>query len=169
MTLAVHMSLWHDVQLHWEMMQNKGRSIVHMPSFCFDAGMAAGIGALIVIIVRSHAQAFGNKSLDKSAPLLDMIVEGQDLEKFSVFYRFAKFHGRGQSSGVESSSTDAAARSHKPFLQRYVTVLPMPQNLPDRRFLWSLVLQARNGHASSQALKFTWYEWEVIFDRFDLT
>ncbi|XP_049393368.1 uncharacterized protein LOC125857766 isoform X4 [Solanum stenotomum] len=142
MTLAVHMSLWHDVQLHWEMMQNKGRSIVHMPSFCFDAGMAAGIGALIVIIVRSHAQAFGNKSLDKSAPLLDMIVEGQDLEKFSVFYRFAKFHGRGQSSGVESSSTDAAARSHKPFLQRYVTVLPMPQNLPDRRTTFILIIHS---------------------------
>ncbi|KAH0762729.1 hypothetical protein KY290_018802 [Solanum tuberosum] len=63
MTLAVHMSLWHadDVQLHWEMMQNKGRSIVHMPSFCFGAGMAAGIGAVMVIIARSHAQAFGNK------------------------------------------------------------------------------------------------------------
>ncbi|XP_055825761.1 uncharacterized protein LOC129894216 [Solanum dulcamara] len=71
-------------------------------------------------------------SLDKRAALLDMIVEGQDLEKFSVFYRFAKFHGRGQSSGAESSSTDAAAHSHKPFLQRYVTALPMPQNLPNR-------------------------------------
>lgn len=71
-------------------------------------------------------------SLDKRASLLDMIVEGQDLEKFSVFYRFAKFHGRGQSNGSESSSTDAAAHSHKPFLQRYVTALPMPQNLPDR-------------------------------------
>ncbi|KAK4735529.1 hypothetical protein R3W88_009790 [Solanum pinnatisectum] len=63
MTMAVHMSLWHadDVQLHWELMQNKGRSIVHMPSFCFGAGMAAGIGALMVILARSHAQAFGNK------------------------------------------------------------------------------------------------------------
>ncbi|KAM3269177.1 hypothetical protein P3S67_031141 [Capsicum chacoense] len=63
MTMAVHMSLWHpdDVQLHWEMMQTKGRSIVHMPSFCFGAGMAAGIGALMVILARSHAQAFGNK------------------------------------------------------------------------------------------------------------
>ena len=63
MTLAVHLSLWHsdDVQLHWELMQNKGRSIVHMPSFCFGAGMAAGIGALMVILAKSHAQAFGNK------------------------------------------------------------------------------------------------------------
>ncbi|OIT06689.1 PREDICTED: uncharacterized protein LOC109223045 [Nicotiana attenuata] len=63
MTLAVHMSLWHpdDVQLHWEMMQNKGRSIVHMPSFCFGVGTAAGIGALIVFLARSHARAFGNK------------------------------------------------------------------------------------------------------------
>ncbi|CAN4086268.1 unnamed protein product [Withania somnifera] len=70
-------------------------------------------------------------SLDKRASLLDMIVEEQDLEKFSVFYRFAKFHGRGQSSGAESSSTDAAAHSHKPFLQRYVTALPMPKNVPN--------------------------------------
>ncbi|CAN4088382.1 unnamed protein product [Withania somnifera] len=70
-------------------------------------------------------------SLDKRASLLDMIVEEQDLEKFSVFYRFAKFHGRGQSSGAESCSTDAAAHIHKPFLQRYVTAFPMPKNLPD--------------------------------------
>ncbi|XP_059303693.1 uncharacterized protein LOC132055746 isoform X1 [Lycium ferocissimum] len=71
-------------------------------------------------------------SLNKRASVLDVIVEGQDLEKFSVFYRFAKFHGRGQSSGAESSSTDAAAHSHKPFLQRYVNALPMPKNLPTR-------------------------------------
>ncbi|XP_009789458.1 uncharacterized protein LOC107790329 isoform X1 [Nicotiana tabacum] len=71
-------------------------------------------------------------SLDKRASVLDVIVEGQELEKFSVFYRFAKFHGRGQFNGAESSSTDAAAHSHKPFLQRYVTALPMPKNVPDR-------------------------------------
>ncbi|KAJ8553712.1 hypothetical protein K7X08_024390 [Anisodus acutangulus] len=71
-------------------------------------------------------------SLEKRASVLDVIVEGQDLEKFSVFYRFVKFHGRGQSSGAESSSTDAAAHSHKPFPQRYVNALPMPKNLPTR-------------------------------------
>ncbi|MCD7458229.1 hypothetical protein HAX54_037592 [Datura stramonium] len=70
--------------------------------------------------------------LDKRASVLDIIVEGQDLEKFSLFYRFAKFHGRAQSGGAESSSTDTAAHSHKPFLQRYVTLVPMPKNLPDR-------------------------------------
>ncbi|WMV21726.1 hypothetical protein MTR67_015111 [Solanum verrucosum] len=108
-------------------------------------------------LVNSHGSDFAATMVQfGQEPLLDMIVEGQDLEKFSVFYRFESFMVGGQSSGVESSSTDAAARSHKPFLQRY-------------GFLWSLVLQARNGHASSQALKFTWYEWEVIFDRFDLT
>ncbi|CAN4086269.1 unnamed protein product [Withania somnifera] len=59
MTLAVHMSLWHpdEVQLHWEMTQNKGRFIVHMPSFCFGAG----IGALMVILARSHGQALDSK------------------------------------------------------------------------------------------------------------
>ncbi|WMV21724.1 hypothetical protein MTR67_015109 [Solanum verrucosum] len=77
-------------------------------------------------------------SLDKRASLLDVIVEGQDLEKFSVFYRFARFHGRGQSSGAESSSTDASAHSHKPFLQRYVSAFPMPQNLPDRPLATSM-------------------------------
>ncbi|TMW90440.1 hypothetical protein EJD97_015687 [Solanum chilense] len=87
-----------------------------------------------------------------------MIVEGQDLEKFSVFYRFAKFHGRWQSIGVESIFNRCCCTSHKPFLQRYVTALPMPQSLSDR---------ATNGLVSSQALKFTWYECEEIFDRFD--
>nr|XP_019068617.1 uncharacterized protein LOC109119862 isoform X1 [Solanum lycopersicum] len=142
MTLAVHLSLWHsdDVQLHWETMQNKGGSIVNMPSFCFGAGMAAGIGALMVSIARSHAQAFGNKSLDKSAPLLDMIVEGQDLEKFSVFHRFAKFHGRGQSIGVESIFNRCCCTSHKPFLQRYGTALPMPQSPSDRRTTFVLII-----------------------------
>ncbi|XP_009630442.1 uncharacterized protein [Nicotiana tomentosiformis] len=67
--------------------------------------------------------------LDKRASILDVIVEGQDIEKFSVIYRFAKFHGRVQSDGVETSSS-SDARSHKPLAQRYVTALPMPKNLP---------------------------------------
>lgn len=88
---------------------------------------------LIRTLVNSHSSDCAATiwcSLDKRASLLDVIVEGQELEKFSVFYRFVKFHGRGQSSGVESSSTDAATVAI--FLQRYVTALPMPQNLPDR-------------------------------------
>ncbi|EOY22038.1 Dentin sialophosphoprotein-related, putative [Theobroma cacao] len=73
------------------------------------------------------------QSLDKRASILDLRVECQDLEKFSVINRFAKFHGRGQADGAEaSSSSDAIVSAHKFFPRRYVTALPMPRNLPDR-------------------------------------
>ncbi|KAF3672599.1 putative 40S ribosomal protein S19-3-like [Capsicum annuum] len=71
-------------------------------------------------------------SLDKRASVADMKVEELDLEKFSIFLRFVKFHGRGPSSGAESSSTDAAAaHSHKPGLEECITVLPVPKILPN--------------------------------------
>ncbi|KAL3640521.1 hypothetical protein CASFOL_015489 [Castilleja foliolosa] len=69
--------------------------------------------------------------LDKSASMLDARVEFQDLEKFAVINRFARFHGRGHTENVENTSTDAAASSQKPNLQRYVTAVPMPESLPD--------------------------------------
>ncbi|GMJ14026.1 hypothetical protein HRI_005071800 [Hibiscus trionum] len=73
------------------------------------------------------------QSLDKRASFLELRLECQDLEKVSVINRFAKFHGRGQADGAEtSSSSDAIANSHKLFSQRYVIALPMPRNLPDR-------------------------------------
>ncbi|KAL1154965.1 hypothetical protein V6Z11_A09G279700 [Gossypium hirsutum] len=73
------------------------------------------------------------QSLDKRASILDLRLECQDLEKISVINRFAKFHGRGQADGTETSlSSDAIASSHKFFSQRYVIALPMPRNLPDR-------------------------------------
>ncbi|KAK3018422.1 hypothetical protein RJ639_003443 [Escallonia herrerae] len=75
----------------------------------------------------------GLGGLDKRASVLDLRVECQDLEKFSVINRFAKFHGRGQSDGAEaSSSSDAAASAQKPSPQRYVTASSFPRNLPDR-------------------------------------
>ncbi|KAL3513076.1 hypothetical protein ACH5RR_025793 [Cinchona calisaya] len=71
--------------------------------------------------------------LDKRASVLDLIVDCQDLEKFSVINRFAKFHGRGQVDSTETaSSSDAAANTQKPHPQRYVTALPLPRNLPTR-------------------------------------
>ncbi|KAJ1421832.1 hypothetical protein SESBI_13470 [Sesbania bispinosa] len=71
--------------------------------------------------------------LDSRASILDSRVECQDLERFSVINRFAKFHGRGQNDGAEtSSSSDATANAQKPFPQKYVTAVPMPRNLPDR-------------------------------------
>lgn len=79
--------------------------------------------------------------LENKASILDLRVECQDLEKFSVINRFAKFHGRGQVDGAETSaSSDTATNAQKP--QRYVTALPMPRNLPDRvqcLSLWSLI------------------------------
>ncbi|XP_042954000.1 uncharacterized protein LOC122290409 isoform X1 [Carya illinoinensis] len=71
--------------------------------------------------------------LDNRTSILDLRVEYQDLERFSVINRFAKFHGRGQVDGPEtSSSSDTTANSQKSCPQRYVTALPMPRNLPDR-------------------------------------
>ncbi|XP_044476428.1 uncharacterized protein LOC123203983 isoform X2 [Mangifera indica] len=68
--------------------------------------------------------------LDKGASILDLRVECQDLEKFSVINRFAKFHGRGHTEGAETSSS-AGANAQRFFPQRYVTALPMPRHLPD--------------------------------------
>ncbi|XP_022769059.1 uncharacterized protein LOC111312715 isoform X2 [Durio zibethinus] len=84
-------------------------------------------------IIRAKKLENDLHSLEKRASILDLRVECQDLEKFSVINRFAKFHSRGHADGAEtSSSSDAIASSHKLFPQRYVTALPMPRNLPDR-------------------------------------
>lgn len=78
--------------------------------------------------------AFLWSRLEKGASVVDLRIECQDLEKMSVINRFAKFHGRGQVDGAEtSSSSDAgAANGQRPIPQRYVTALPLPRNLPDR-------------------------------------
>ncbi|KAL0342461.1 UNVERIFIED_CONTAM: hypothetical protein Scaly_1908700 [Sesamum calycinum] len=68
---------------------------------------------------------------------MDLRLECQDLEKFSVINRFARFHGRGQSDNTEAS-TDATPSAQKPIPQRYVTALPMPRSLPDRAQCLSL-------------------------------
>ncbi|ONI08828.1 hypothetical protein PRUPE_5G203400 [Prunus persica] len=71
--------------------------------------------------------------LDKRTSILDVRVESQDLEKFSVINRFAKFHGRAQGDAAEASpSSDALTNAQKTCPQRYVTALPVPRNLPDR-------------------------------------
>ncbi|XP_057516028.1 uncharacterized protein LOC130797460 isoform X1 [Amaranthus tricolor] len=71
--------------------------------------------------------------LDKRASILDFRLECQDLERFSVINRFARFHGRGQADGTEkSSSSDATATVLKPIPQRYVSAHSMPRNVPER-------------------------------------
>ncbi|XVF49985.1 hypothetical protein PTKIN_Ptkin04bG0059600 [Pterospermum kingtungense] len=83
-------------------------------------------------IIRAKMLENDLQSVEKRASILDIILECQDLEKFSVINRFAKFHGRGQADGAKTSLSDAIASSHKFFPQRYVTALSMPRNLPDR-------------------------------------
>lgn len=85
------------------------------------------------IISRSKKLEKDLLGLDTRASILDLRVECQDLERFSIINRFAKFHGRVQAEVAEASSSfDAVANSQKICLQRYVTALPMPRNLPDR-------------------------------------
>ncbi|XP_068656316.1 uncharacterized protein [Aristolochia californica] len=70
--------------------------------------------------------------LDRRSSILDLRVECQDLERFSIINRFARYLGRGNTDGAESSSsTEAAIR--KPLPQRYVTAIavPTPRNLPE--------------------------------------
>ncbi|CBI21222.3 unnamed protein product, partial [Vitis vinifera] len=70
--------------------------------------------------------------LDKAASILDIKVECQELEKFSVINRFARFHSRGQAGAAETSSASGAAGTVlKSVPQRYVTALPLPSKLPE--------------------------------------
>ena len=107
-------------------------SFLWFPNAASIIGFALALVMIIPIVLSSNVSSL-LCSLDKRASILDLRVECQDLEKLSVINRFAKFHGRGQADGAEtSSSSGAIASSHKFFPQRYVTALPMPRNLPDR-------------------------------------
>ncbi|KAL9673992.1 hypothetical protein QQ045_030256 [Rhodiola kirilowii] len=68
-------------------------------------------------------------SLQNQTSILELRTEWQDLEKFSVINRFAKFHGRGQADGPMTVHSSMNSQSQGP--QRYVTALPSPRNLPD--------------------------------------
>ncbi|GKB09041.1 hypothetical protein Tco_0837353, partial [Tanacetum coccineum] len=50
--------------------------------------------------------------LDKRASILDLSVDFQDLERFSVINCFASFHGRGQADGIQPAA-DASRPSFK--------------------------------------------------------
>ncbi|KAG6745878.1 hypothetical protein POTOM_050388 [Populus tomentosa] len=93
------------------------------------AGISKGTEICSLVLLFAHQSC----RLDKRASVSDLRVECQDLERFSVINRFAKFHGRVQGDGAESSSSsDASVNAQKSCLQRYATALPMPRNLPDR-------------------------------------
>ncbi|KAM0936676.1 hypothetical protein DsansV1_C26g0191151 [Dioscorea sansibarensis] len=68
--------------------------------------------------------------LEKRSSILDLRVECQDLERFTIINRLGKFHGRSQSDGVEiSSGLDSNPR--RLFPERYVTALPMRGDHPE--------------------------------------
>uniref|UniRef100_A0A5B6ZF66 Uncharacterized protein n=1 Tax=Davidia involucrata TaxID=16924 RepID=A0A5B6ZF66_DAVIN len=70
--------------------------------------------------------------LDKRASILDIRLESQELEKFSVINRFVKFHSRGQADAAETSSSSGTTPTVlTTFPQRYVTALPMPMAIPE--------------------------------------
>lgn len=75
--------------------------------------------------------------LDRRASLLDVRLECQDLEMHSIMNRFAKFHGRAPSEGVESSSMSETA-SRRSFPQRHVTAHALPRDLPEGAICLSL-------------------------------
>ncbi|CAH8388068.1 unnamed protein product [Eruca vesicaria subsp. sativa] len=62
--------------------------------------------------------------LENGTTIADLRVEVEDLEKFAVINRFARFH--------PSSSMDRTVSPVRLNSQRYVTIAPMPQNIPDR-------------------------------------
>ncbi|CAN6999437.1 unnamed protein product [Brassica oleracea var. botrytis] len=76
-------------------------------------------------ISRSQKLETNFAGLQNGSTIADLIVEVQDVEKFAVINRFAKFH-------PTSSSTDRTVSSLRLNPQRHVTIAPMPRNIPDR-------------------------------------
>ncbi|XP_024979195.1 uncharacterized protein LOC112516407 isoform X1 [Cynara cardunculus var. scolymus] len=63
--------------------------------------------------------------------ILDVRVEFQDLDRFSIINRFAKFHGRGPLVTADTASSGRASTVPKRYPQRYVTANPMPRVVPE--------------------------------------
>ncbi|CAI9272635.1 unnamed protein product [Lactuca saligna] len=76
----------------------------------------------------------------EGSSILDIKVEFQDLEKFSVINRFAKFHSRGPLviTADTSSSGGASSTVQKLNPQRYVTASEMPSVVPQGQYCLSL-------------------------------
>ncbi|KAL1196765.1 hypothetical protein V5N11_024583 [Cardamine amara subsp. amara] len=76
-------------------------------------------------ISRTHKLETDFARLENETTISDLRVEVEDLEKFAVINRFARFH-------PPSSSMDRTVSSLRLNLQRYVSIAPVPQNIPDR-------------------------------------
>ncbi|CAH1437575.1 unnamed protein product [Lactuca virosa] len=72
----------------------------------------------------------------EGSSIVDIKVEFQDLEKFSVINRFAKFHSRGPlvTTTDTSSSGGASSTMQKLNPQRYVTASEMPSVVPQGQY-----------------------------------
>lgn len=69
--------------------------------------------------------------LENGASFLEIRMESQDVERFAVINRFAKFHSRAQMVAAESASSGGAATVPKLYPQRYVTASQMPRIVPE--------------------------------------
>ncbi|KAJ7974319.1 putative Dentin sialophosphoprotein-related [Quillaja saponaria] len=69
--------------------------------------------------------------LDKAASILDLRAECQELERFSVIHRLAKFHTRQAYASAILSSSSTSASAPKKFLQKHVNAYARPTNLPE--------------------------------------
>ncbi|KAI3761997.1 hypothetical protein L1987_52420 [Smallanthus sonchifolius] len=65
--------------------------------------------------------------LENGGSVLEIRMESQDVERFSVINRFAKFHSR---VAAEAASSGGASTIPKLYPQRYVTACPMPMIVP---------------------------------------
>ncbi|KAI3500681.1 hypothetical protein L1887_36505 [Cichorium endivia] len=70
--------------------------------------------------------------LENGGSVLEIRMESQDLERFSVINRFAKFHSRAQMAAAETTTTSGGGSGvPKLYPQRYVAASPMPRVVPE--------------------------------------
>lgn len=69
--------------------------------------------------------------MDKSLSIVDIKVESQELEKFSIINRFAKFHIKAQPTWADPTASNGKSNVSKTYPQRYVSAHPMPKKVPE--------------------------------------
>ncbi|KVH92623.1 hypothetical protein Ccrd_005305, partial [Cynara cardunculus var. scolymus] len=103
----------------------------HMPSDTSDS--SSGKNVISKGSGDQNLSKIVEEFIDRSKKLEDELLrmESQDLERFSVINRFAKFHSRAQMLATETASAGGASAVPKLFPQRYVTASPMPRTVPE--------------------------------------
>ncbi|KAK4393187.1 hypothetical protein Sango_1789500 [Sesamum angolense] len=69
--------------------------------------------------------------LDRSLSIVDIKIESQEVEKFSTYNRFAKFHVKAGPSTVDPASSSGPSTVQKTRPQPYVIALPMLGTIPE--------------------------------------